>query len=111
MIEFRKKYISHIYLEARRREFLTLRQRQFTVSEYEREFVRLDRYTREAMPTEAERCHRFEDRLNDNIRIIVTAHGYTDFSLLMAASLNVERVQNEEQSGRDRQRKRSFGQG
>ncbi len=45
------------------------------VSEFEREFVRLGRYAREVIPTEAERCHRFEDGLNDNIRIIVMAHG------------------------------------
>ncbi len=63
------------------------------------------------MPTEAERCRRFEDGLNDNLRIIVTAHGYMDFSRLVAASLNVERVQNEEQSRRDRQQKSSSGQG
>ncbi|XP_021654665.2 uncharacterized protein LOC110645728 [Hevea brasiliensis] len=87
------------------------RMRKLTVFEYEREFVRLGKYAREVMPTEAERCCRFEDRLNDNIRIIVTAHGYTDFSWLVAASLNVERVWNEEQSRRDRQRKRSSGQG
>ncbi len=111
LTRFKKKYISHIYLEARRREFLTLRQRQLTISEYEREFVRLGRYAREVMPTEAERCRKFEDGLNDNIRNIVTVHGYKDFSRLVAASLNVERVRNEEQFRRDRQRKRSSGQG
>ncbi len=96
MTEFKKNYISHIYLEARRREFLTFRQRQLMVSKYERDFVRLGRYAWEVMPTEAERYCRFEDGLNDNIRIIVTAHGYTNFSWLVAASLYVKRVQNEE---------------
>ncbi|KAF2302355.1 hypothetical protein GH714_034699 [Hevea brasiliensis] len=103
LTEFKKKYISHIYLEARRREFLTLRQRQLMVFEYEREFLRLGRYAWEVMPTEVERCRRFKDGLNDNIRIIVMAHEYTNFSRLVAASLNVERVRNEEQSRRGRQ--------
>ncbi len=71
--------------------------RQFTVSEYEREFVRLGRYAREILPSEADRCRRFEDGLNDNIRLIVT------FSKLVAAALNVERVRNDEQTRRDRQ--------
>ncbi len=69
MAEFKKKYISHVYLEAKRIEFLALRQRQLTVSEYEREFVRLSRYVWEMMPTEADRCCRFEDGLNDNINL------------------------------------------
>ncbi len=50
------------------------------VSEYEREFVRLGRYEWEIMPTEADWCRRFEDGLNDNIRLLMTAHGYTEFS-------------------------------
>ncbi len=92
LAEFKKKYISHVYLEIRRREYLTLRQRQLTVSEYEREFVRLSRYAWETMPTEVDRCCRFEDGLNDNIRLLVTALGLTDFSWLVATALNVERV-------------------
>ncbi len=104
MVEFKKKYISHMHLEARRREFL--RKKQLTVSEYEREFVRLGRYAWEIMPIEANRYRRFEDGLNDNIRLSVTAHGYKDFSQLVAAALNVDRVQNNEQTRRDRQHKR-----
>ncbi len=50
------------------------------VSEYEREFMRLGRYAREIMPTEIDRRYWFEDGLNDNIRLLVMAHGYTDFS-------------------------------
>ncbi|KAJ9175346.1 hypothetical protein P3X46_013911, partial [Hevea brasiliensis] len=41
LTEFRKKYISKVYLEERRREFISLRQIQLSVAEYEREFVRL----------------------------------------------------------------------
>ncbi len=88
------------------RDFLTLRQRQLMVFEYEREFIRLGRYALEIMPTEADRCRRFEDGLNDNIRLIVMAHGYINFSKLVAAALNIERVRNDEQSRKDRQRKK-----
>ncbi|XP_057994338.1 uncharacterized protein LOC131174599 [Hevea brasiliensis] len=91
LAEFKKKYNSHVYLEARRREFLTLRQRQLMVSEYEREFVRLSRYAWETMTIEADRCHKFEDALNDNIRLLVMTLRLTDFSQLVVAALNVER--------------------
>ncbi len=90
MAEFRKKYISHVYLEAKRREFLALRQRQL---------LKFDKY------------RRFEDRLNDSIRLIVTSHHFTDFSLLVASTLDVERIRDEEQSRRDRQSKRGSGSG
>ncbi len=83
-------------MEARRREFLALRQRQLTVSEYEREFVRLIGYALEIMPIEDDKCRRFEDGLNDNIRLIVTSHHFIDFSLLIASALDMERVRNEE---------------
>ncbi|XP_057985297.1 uncharacterized mitochondrial protein AtMg00860-like [Hevea brasiliensis] len=61
------------------------------------------------MPTEVDKCRRFVDRLNDNIRLIVTSHQFTDFSFLVASALDVERVRDEEQSRRDRQRKRHSG--
>ncbi len=58
------------------------------------------------MPTKTDKCRRFEDGLNDNIRLIVTSHHFTDFSQLVASTLNVEGVRNEEQSKKDIQRKR-----
>ncbi len=111
LAEFRKKYSSHVYLEAKRREFLALRQRQLTVFEYEREFVRLSGYALEIMPTKFDKCRRFKDGLNDNIRLIVTSHHFTDFSLLVASALDVERVRDKEESRRDKQRKRGSGSG
>ncbi|KAJ9187048.1 hypothetical protein P3X46_002545, partial [Hevea brasiliensis] len=110
LTEFRKKYISKVYLEERRREFISLRQRQLSVAEYEREFVRLSRYGREIVPTEAERCRRFEEGLNDNIKVMITALEITDFSKLVDAASKVERVRINEQNRRERQQKRGLGQ-
>ncbi|KAA3466369.1 DNA/RNA polymerases superfamily protein [Gossypium australe] len=42
-----------------------------TVTDYEREFVRLSKYARECMSTEAIMCKRFEDGLNEDIRLYV----------------------------------------
>ncbi|KAG8503595.1 hypothetical protein CXB51_001621 [Gossypium anomalum] len=42
-----------------------------TITEYEREFVRLSKYAREYIPTEAKMCRRFEDGLNEDIKVFV----------------------------------------
>ncbi|KAG8475376.1 hypothetical protein CXB51_031882 [Gossypium anomalum] len=67
--EFRKKYISERFIDQKRKEFLELKQGNMTlVTEYEREFVRLSKYAREYVPTEAKMCRRFEDGLNEDIK-------------------------------------------
>ncbi|KAA3482804.1 Gag-Pol polyprotein [Gossypium australe] len=63
-IEFRKKYISQIFLDQKKKEFLELKQESMTVYEYEREFVRLSKYARERVPTKA------DIGLNENIKLI-----------------------------------------
>ncbi len=60
--------------------------------EYEREFIRLSRYVRETVPTETERCRRFKEGLNDNIKVMITALEIMDFAKLVDATSKVERV-------------------
>ena len=48
LIEFRKQYVGHIYLSNMRREFYNLKQRQMSVTEYQREFTRLSKYSPES---------------------------------------------------------------
>ncbi len=100
-----------VYLEERRREFINLRQKQLTVAEYEKEFIRLSRYEREIVSNEAERCRRFKEGINDNIKIMITTLGIMDFIKLIEVALKVERVKVSEQNRKDRQCKREFGQG
>ncbi|KAL5735005.1 hypothetical protein ACOSP7_032866 [Xanthoceras sorbifolium] len=108
--EFRRKYIGRIYLDNLKREFTNLKQRQMTVTEYEREFVRLSKYAKEMVATEADKCRRFEDGLNDYIRLQVAAFEFEDFTRLVSAALNVERIKKEEQARRDRgQQRRGAG--
>ncbi len=71
--------------------------------------MRLSRYGREIVPTEAERCRRFEEGLNDNIKIMITALGITNFTKLVKVALKVERVRINEQSRRDRQQTQGPG--
>ena len=69
--EFQKKYISERFIDQKRKEFLELKQGSMIVTEYEREFVRLSKYAREYIPTEAKICRRFEDGLNEDIKVFV----------------------------------------
>ncbi|XP_016667479.1 uncharacterized protein [Gossypium hirsutum] len=69
---FKKKYVGKRYLDKKKRELLDLRQENRTVAEYEREFVYLSRYAREIVPTEEDMCVRFEEGLNDEIRMMIS---------------------------------------
>ena len=44
LVEFRQQYVGRIYLSNMRREFHNLKQRQMSVTEYQREFIRLSKY-------------------------------------------------------------------
>ncbi|XP_040931880.1 uncharacterized protein [Gossypium hirsutum] len=59
------------YVDAWRREFLNLSQRDKSVVEYKAEFLRLSRHARGMVATEYERCVRFEDGLRDSLRFFI----------------------------------------
>ncbi|KAL5758520.1 hypothetical protein ACOSP7_021131 [Xanthoceras sorbifolium] len=105
--EFQRKYVGRIYLDNMKREFTNLKQRHMTVIEYEREFVRLSKYSRDMVATEADKCRRFEDGLNGYIRLQVAAFEFEDFTRLVSTALNVERIKKEEQARRDRGQQRT----
>ena len=100
--EFKKHYVGCIYLSNMRREFHNLKQRQMSVTEYQREFTRLSKYAPEILMTEEEKCRRFEDELNDHIRAHVIAFFHEDFSKIVTCALNVERVKKEERERKDK---------
>ena len=90
--EFKKYYVGRIYLNNMRREFHNLKQRQMSVTEYQREFTWLSKYAPEILVSEEERCRKFEYGLNDHIRAHVTGFCNEDFSKIVTCALNVERV-------------------
>ena len=109
--EFRKQYVGRIYLNNMRREFHNLKQRQMSVTEYQREFTRLSKYAPEILVSEEERCRKFEDGLNDHIRAHVTGFCHEDFSKIVTCALNIERVKKEESDKKERrQGKKNPGQ-
>ena len=100
--EFKKQYVGHIYLNNMRREFHNLKQRQISVTEYQREFTRLSKYAPEILVFEEERCREFEDGLNDHIRAHVTGLCHEDFSKIVTCAVNIERVKKEENERKER---------
>ena len=55
-------------------------------------YAKLSKYAPEMLVTEEEKCHKFENGLNDYIRAHVTGFYYDDFSKIVTRALNVERV-------------------
>ena len=109
--EFRKQYVGRIYLSNMRREFHNLKQRQMSVTKYQREFTWLSKYALEMLMTKKEKCCKFEDGLNDHIRAHVIEFFHDEFSKIVTCALNVERVKKEEYERRERrQGKKNPGQ-
>ena len=55
LAEFRKQYVGRIYLSSMRQEFHNLKQRQMSVTEYQRESTQLRKYAPEMLVTEEEK--------------------------------------------------------
>ena len=103
--------MGRIYLSNMRREFHHLKQRQMSVTEFQREFTRLSKYAPEMLVTEEEKFRKFEDGLNDYIQAYVTGFCHDDFSKIVTCALNVKRVKKEEYERKERiQGKKNPGQ-
>ncbi|XP_016755121.1 uncharacterized protein [Gossypium hirsutum] len=95
------------YVDARRREFLNLTQGDRSVAEYEAKFLRLSRYARGMVASKYGRCVRFEDRLRDNMRVLIALQREHEFSILVEKAKIAEDVKHVERQNRDRER--AFG--
>ena len=101
LLQFLKQYVGRIYLN-KRRESHNLRQRQTSVTKYQREFTRLSKYAPKILVTEEEKCRKFEDGLSDNIRAHVIGFCHDDSSKIVTCAQNVERVKKEENERKER---------
>ncbi|KAA3488427.1 Gag-Pol polyprotein [Gossypium australe] len=66
-----------------------------TVAEYAREFVRLSKYAQECVSTEATLCKRFEDGLNEDIRLLVGILELKEFVVLVDRACKTEELNKE----------------
>ena len=92
--EFRAKYVTDSYKEAKWKQFLNLRQRNLFVDEYEKEFSHLSKYALEEVLIEAFQCRQFENGLNESIikkyLAPVTSLQQVNFYQLVQAAMKVE---------------------
>ncbi|KAA3466261.1 E3 ubiquitin-protein ligase RBBP6 [Gossypium australe] len=65
------------------------------VSEYEREFVRLSKYAREWVSTEADTCKRFEEGLNEDIKLLIGILEFREFVVLVDRAHKAEELSKE----------------
>ena len=93
--EFRKKYISQRFVDQKRKEFLELKQGKMSVTDYEREFVRLSKCARECVSTEAIMSKRFEDGLNEDIKLFVAVLELKEFVVLVERACKAEELVKE----------------
>ncbi|KAA3480639.1 Gag-Pol polyprotein [Gossypium australe] len=74
---------------------------RLSVTEYEREFMRLSQYARECVSSEAIMCKRFEDGLNEDIHLLVGILEIKEFVVL------VDRACKAEALGKDKRKAES----
>ncbi|TYK15838.1 uncharacterized protein E5676_scaffold637G00090 [Cucumis melo var. makuwa] len=94
---FEDKYYPGTYCEAKRDEFLRLKQGSLLMAEYERKYTELSQYADVIVAFESDRCRRFERRLPFEIRTPVTAIAkWTNFSQVVETALRMEQSITEE---------------
>ncbi|KAA3470475.1 Gag-Pol polyprotein [Gossypium australe] len=110
-VEFRKKYISQWFIDQKRRELLELKQGCMSITEYEREFVRLSQYAQKCVSIEAPMCKHFIEGLNEDIKLLVGTLDINEFVVLVERVCKAEELSKEnkkaDSEARD-ERKRSM---
>ena len=84
-----------VYRREKRREFITLKQNNMTISEYELKFIQLSVYAANLVATEEEKCLKFEEGLTYNICNKLTPYDHETFPRLIAVAIRAEKLLNE----------------
>ncbi|XP_016743093.1 uncharacterized protein [Gossypium hirsutum] len=103
-IVFEGKYVGASYVNAHRRKFLNLTQRDKSVAEYVAEFLRLSSYAQGIVATEYERYVCFKDGLKDNLRVLIAPQRERDFAALVDKTKIIEEMKCAEHQNRKRGR-------
>ncbi|XP_017604098.1 uncharacterized protein LOC108450837 [Gossypium arboreum] len=101
---FQEKYVGASYVDACRKKFLNLTHGDRSVAKYEVKFLRMSCYARGMVASEYERCIRFEDRLRDNLRVLIAPQRKRDFSALVEKVKIAEEVKHAGPQNHDRER-------
>ncbi|XP_065849411.1 uncharacterized protein [Euphorbia lathyris] len=90
--EFDDKYFPQSYRDKKKIEFLTLKQNEMAVHEYEHRFAALSTYA-PFVATEEDKCIIFEQGLNPEIKMGIPR--IRDFKLLVETAMRIENVLNQ----------------
>ena len=109
--EFNMKYVTDDYKESKWKKFLTLKQGEMAVAEYEKEFSRLSKYAPESVLTEKFRCGQFEKGLHESIKrylTTVTSLQAVNFYQLVQAAIKIKKS---EMKCQERKKEKIFSRG
>lgn len=82
----KEKFINRLFME----DFLELKQGKMAVFEYEKEFIRLSKYTKDLVSDEVGLCIRFEGGLNEELRVLLSTLELKDFVTLSSKAQRIK---------------------
>ncbi|VFQ95767.1 unnamed protein product [Cuscuta campestris] len=92
--EFKTKYIPPWYIEARRQEFIDLRQGSMTLDAYNHMHTKLKRYGPELVATPKQECTKFLLGMNPKLMGLMGTATTDDFKVLWAQAQNAQLLLN-----------------
>ncbi|KAK8942809.1 hypothetical protein KSP39_PZI009568 [Platanthera zijinensis] len=93
------KFLPSVERDRLMKDFLHLKQRQLTVSEYEIEFSKLSRFAPDLVSTDENRSKRFLAGLRSDVQQLASAYATSSYAGIMEAALKVEAIDNAKNRG------------
>ncbi|KAK8925810.1 hypothetical protein KSP39_PZI018570 [Platanthera zijinensis] len=93
------KFLPSVERDRLMNDFLHLKQRKLTVSEYEIEFSKLSRFAPGLVSVEADRVKRFLGGLRSDVQQLANAYGAVSYAGAVEAALKVEAIENAKNRG------------
>ncbi|KAK8941069.1 hypothetical protein KSP39_PZI010425 [Platanthera zijinensis] len=94
-----RKFLPSVERDRLMNDFIHLKQRQLSVSDYEIEFSKLSRFGPSLVSSEEDRVKRFLGGLRSDVQQLAVAHGAVTYAGAVEAALKVEAIENAKQRG------------
>jgi hypothetical protein len=88
--QFRNYHIPAGLMKIKKKEFLSLKQGNMSVSEYRDKFIRLSRYAPEEVANDERKQEHFKEGLNGPLQYALVAHTFPSFQRLLDKALAIE---------------------
>jgi hypothetical protein len=88
--QFRNYHILAGLMKIKKKEFLSLKQGNMSVSEYRDKFIRLSRYAPEEVANDERKQEHFKEGLNGPLQYALVAHTFPSFQRLLDKALAIE---------------------